>query len=221
MPPPFSYDFWQNLWPSFLGAGWAPQPVDKITGRFVDQRHTTAGRPLEWAPELRNARLTVGATTSPWDKSITGIPVQRVAPSAPLQTVTVNNTYTGTVRQVKVPRPPRGFWVEGNPNPAGAWDCHVIVVCVETGEAWELIGFTEATSMALAAGHWRNGALVDGEPVCAANVQMSALLSAPGDPSHRRGLVLTNYVGADGDKKPGTGWPACGDLLRQPVQRRS
>ena len=50
MPPPFSYDFWQNLWPSFLGAGWAPQPVDKITGRFVDQRHTTAGRPLEWAP---------------------------------------------------------------------------------------------------------------------------------------------------------------------------
>ena len=77
MPPPFSYDFWQNLWPSFLGAGWAPQPVDKITGRFVDQRHTTAGRPFEWAPELRNARLTVGATTSPWAKSITGIPVQR------------------------------------------------------------------------------------------------------------------------------------------------
>lgn len=217
MPPPYSYTPWESFVQWITGGNvqlWKCPPIDKVQGRFVDQRKATTGRPFEWAPELRNARLTIGATTTPWDRSVTGIPVQRVAPNAPTQTVTVNNTYMGTVRRVQVPRPPGGFWVEGNPNQFGAWDAHVIVVCVETGEAWELIGFTEATSMALAAGHWRNGALVDGEPVCAANVQMSALLSAPGDPSHRRGLVLTNYVCADGDKKPGTGWPTCGDLLR-------
>lgn len=214
MPPPYSYDWWQNLWPAVFGAGWRAPNADPTRDRYLDHTLVQASVPFDWAPELRNAKLTVGNTTTPWDKSITGIPVQRVAKNAPKVTVTVNDTYRGEMRRTAVPRPPGGFWIEGNPNPYGAWDTHVIVVCPETGEAWELIGFTEATTMALGCAHYQNGKLIEGYPVCAANVPMTPLLSAVGDGPHRRGLVLTNYVGADGDKKAGTGWPGCGDVLR-------
>ena len=112
-----------------------------------------------------------------------------------------------------VPVPVTGdWWVEGNPAIGGAWDKHVLLVRPETGESWELIGCTKSVRGCLAFAHYVDGVLVDGMPVCAADVSMSAILANRDDPPHRLGIAMDDYAGRDGSKL--WGFPRCGDVLR-------
>lgn len=216
---PYSYNFWQQVLP-FLRGSWTCPPGDDVKDRVVDTTRVVASTPYNWPVDLKDARIGFNASSQVWDGSVAGIPIQRVpATNRSWWTFMENNTYTGYIKQRKVPVPIGGaFWTEGNPNADGAWDRHVLLVCPETREAWEMIRVTlnpgAYTGNCLVWAYYKDGNLVDGTHACAAQTSMSKIFLAPNDAPHRLAIGMTNYVGWDGTKDPTSGWPRCGDVLR-------
>jgi hypothetical protein len=216
-----------QAWPALRGLfglfgvpEWRLPIGDAVADRFVDTRTVTRSEPFQWAPELADVKVDATPMLDVWDGSVGGLPVQRVpAKNRRLKSFREDNPWSRTSRTVEVPVPVTGdYWVEGNPNPAGAWDRHVLLTCPETNEQWELIGVDLARSTCLNCAYYRDGGLVSGLHSYAgggvAGVAQSALLFDSGDPPHRLGLAFNDYVGHDGAKEPGTGWPTCGDVFR-------
>jgi len=216
---PYSYNFWQQIFP-FLRGSWVCPKADPVNDRVVDTTKVNASTPYKWPDDLKDVQLRFNASSQVWDGSVAGIPIQRVpATNRKWWTFTENNTYKGTIIDRKVPVPTSGaFWVEGNPNRDGAWDRHVLLVCPETREAWEMIRVTldsgNYRGNCLTWGYYKDGVLVDGTHACAAQQSMSRIFLAQGDKPHRLAIGMTNYVGWDGTKDPSSGWPRCGDVLR-------
>jgi hypothetical protein len=215
MPPPYSYTFWQQVLP-FLRGSWVHPPGDQVADRRLNTAKVAAAEPFAWPAELRSQQVSFDAGQPPWEGSVAGFPIQRVpARDRQWRTWTENNTYTGRVTQRLIPVPQGNVeWVEGNPNADGAWDRHVLLVCPETREAWELIRANPDLRTCLVYAHWIDGKLVEGMPVNAGQVMQTGILLGRDDPPHRMGLAMTNYVGWDGTMPESSGWPRCGDVFR-------
>lgn len=222
MPPPHSYTLLEKLI-GFFKNRWRPQRGDRVSDRMVSNAIVRSSAPFQWPVELRDLQLkTEPPGTVPHMDSLPGIPVQRVsATNRQFVVFMVNDTYSGTPPYpIQVPRPPSGFWVEGYPNPlaengaSGAWDNHVLIVCPETREAWELIGVNAEINWCLRYGYWKDGKLVFGHSVVAGDIALTSVMWCPGDPDHELGMVMNDYQGADGSKAPNSGWPRCGQKFR-------
>jgi len=212
---------WSPFWRRVFGIpDWIPPETPYVADRFLDTRRAVASEPVSWASEIGPVPVRITNHSNVWQGSLPGIPIQ-VVPAANRRSVTLleSNPYLGTVRNVSIPLPTEGeFWVEGNPSASGAWDRHVLLVCPESGEAWELIGYDPVGPRCIAASYWLDGKLIDGMEVYAGgsyeNAPMSSILLNRYDPPHRLGLAFNDYIGHDGTKAEESGWPRCGEVLR-------
>lgn len=212
--------FFKDMMLRWMPNKWQPPKVAPFSTfeRPLDRTLIQARERFEWPTELRIPLALTPPNVVPYENSIGGQPLQRVAVNAPTQTwVEIDTIHRGGpgaphVRDVQVPVPvDNDWWIEGHPAISGAWDHHVLLVRPETAEAWEMIGANRLTKTCLLWGHWKNGGLVDGTPVCASQVSLTSVLYNRFDPEHTMGLYMNDYRDADGTKTSGSGWPRCGD----------
>jgi hypothetical protein len=106
------------------------------------------------------------------------------------------------------------YWITGYPAPQ--FDRRCIIVGPD-GDVHELLQFDQDAperaagwaQQALRYGRFRDGELVDGQPITASRLPGHVYVWGPGsfEEPHTQALVLDNYVGGDGDLTTG---PVCG-----------
>ena len=208
---------------------WKVQTCD-VPDRRVDTSEVLSSSPIDWPEGLANKILSIpGDVPVPWDGRVmlSGRPLQRVGGKTIL--FTERNTYRGTSRDLRVPRPlANHLWVEGMPSKGGAHDRHWIGVA-DDGSTWELIGVR--FGLVFRGGHWwrpaigwgclaaarysPEGVLKEGDaPVIKSGHQVSSLLLNRWDPPHRLNITLTDYAaGGDSDGTADWEFPAVGDWV--------
>jgi len=166
-------------------------------------------------------------SSSLWMGSYNGEPMQYAkVENGILITRSVSYGYPWFQNQyANVPLPASGRYEHcGGPNVAS--DRHVCIFDPVTREVHELIQFDEhapdtpVTNQALGWGVWKDGVLVEGDSVTATETAISSVIwdrnsrNAP----HRLGMVLSDYVGADGTLTNG---PEAGGIFYLPSESES
>lgn len=209
--------FWRWL---FQVPDWSPATCD-VKQRPLDTTTVGSSRPVEWPEGWAATQVGTNPTADlSYDRmSLSGYPMQRARPDRS-ERFTLNNTYTGEVRDIYLPGPvsPLGWWTESMPardalGSDGVWDRHWIGV-QDDGTTFEAIQLRRSPLRGvLSYGVWSpDGRLIEGRPVTAGGVAIHRLVYDRFDQPHRLGLAVSNYAGADGSKD----WPfpRCGDWVR-------
>lgn len=201
--------FWDFVRSWFGGWGWFPLPEGDRTLCPKDRRLVGTTKSCDWAhmSDHMTNRQNVAQVGS--DGVGSGVPIQQ----GRLDTRTLywGGGY-GRVEQytTTIPKPRSGgYWTTGYPLPA--FDRHCIIV--EAGDptiVHELIQFDPNAprrdkgwpQQAMGWGRWKDGFLIDGRPTTAPDLPQHPYIWGPGsaDNPHMQGLVVDDYLGADGSK---------------------
>lgn len=191
---------------------WIPTwrvPRCEVKSRPLDTTEVVESVPVEWPAELADVALDCDVGTNlVAGVTLAGMPMQPAGPAA--RTVTVNDTYTGTLYRTEVPIP-GDPWVEGMPLRGGNYDRHWIGVGPEFID--EVLQLNHRTGWCLRWGRWDwAGNLVGGTPVTASGEALHRLSYTVGDPEHRLAIGFYDYGGVDGTRP----WPfpRCGQVAR-------
>lgn len=165
----------------------------------------------------------LGFTTDIWEGTYQGEPIQMG--TTKMRPISYGYISFGVKKFAEIPFPASGKYIHcGDPNIAS--DRHVMVVHPVTGEVYEAIQFDEnapenpLTNKALGFTRWKDGGQVEGGTSNATNSPMHGFLwgfNSAANP-HSLGLVLPDYVGADGTLTQG---PAAGDWGFLPAESES
>lgn len=216
----YQFTFWQQFfrnnefWLRLVGERpWSTPFIDPDLRRPLNTTRAEASVPFDWAPELRDVRLTVKAHGRVVENSLPGFPIQAVSDSPRWRTMTEFNFWGHPGGARRVPVPAVGdYWVRGNPNRKGAWDRHWVGTDGRT--SWEALGMDLDFQTLGAWCVWHDGEVIEGRPPTAANISLAAHVLDRFSAPHRICFGMNDYVGVDGKKLPGTGWPTCGDTFR-------
>jgi hypothetical protein len=216
----FAFTFWQQAFRNTEWAlrlvgerPWQTPTIDRDLARPYNLTQATAAEPFPWAPELVDVPLVVTAHGRVVENSLPGFPIQRIDPNPRYRTFTEFNFWGHANGPRRVPIPAAGdYWVRGHPARQAAWDRHWVGSDGVT--SWEALGMDLAAGTLGAWCVWHDGEVLEGRPPTAANISLAAHVLDRFDPPHRICFGMSDYVGVDGKKQPGSGWPTCGDTFR-------
>jgi hypothetical protein len=216
----YAFTFWQQafrnsaFWLRLVGERpWVAPLGDTDLRRPLNTTKVDASEPFDWAPELRSVPLEVRAHARVVDNSLPGFPVQAVSDTPRFRTFTEFNFWGHPGGTRRVPVPAVGdYWVRGHPARNGAWDRHWVGTDGVT--SWEALGMDLAFGTLGAWCVFHDGEVIEGRPVTAAGISLAAHLLDRFDPPHRLCFGMNDYVGVDGKKEPGSGWPTVGQTFR-------
>jgi hypothetical protein len=102
-------------------------PADNVWNRRVDALplHPDSAANIAWLADHVEGGLKPGACGAVWEGSRCGIPWTVVPDGTPLTPVTFAGPWVWGEAGVPLPA---SFRIEGEPNPSGAWDRHVLLV---------------------------------------------------------------------------------------------
>jgi hypothetical protein len=205
-------DFWATAYQNMTGWKTFPLPVGEQINCFKDRRLVDDYQPFpqegrDWGS---NARLL--KSPNPYligsDGVAQGTPMQ--LGRVDTRTVTWGSGY-GRVQQLlcKVPLPLLGnrYWITGYPVPMYDKRC---IIKGPNGDVHELIQFDQDAPVmpagfpqqALNRGTWRNGQLIDGVAVTAADLPSHAYVWGKGslENPHCQAFTVQDYLGGDGSE---------------------
>lgn len=189
---------------------WPVPPADDVDLPRVRDR-VTETRPLDWPALFDGRRLTWGPMRPGRDGVMSGTPIQQGGPDT--RSLTWGYAGWGRQERTRIPIPEVGWWwLRGHPRPS--FDEHTTIVAPD-GDVHELIKFDPTAppggppfpNQALSWALWRDGELVDGNAMTAARLPQHVFCRRALEHGHQSAVVLTDYVGGDGELTEG---PVCG-----------
>lgn len=126
-------------------------PSDNVWNSRVDHLSAVADSTtrMDWLSDTFSEGLFPGACAGVWEGSRCGIPWNVVDENTPLQQVIFDGPWASGTDEFPIPA---GYRVEGEPNPDGAWDRHVLLIDSSTCTLHELINVRNVLGTWLAKG---------------------------------------------------------------------
>jgi len=119
-------------------AGCAVMPSDNVWNARVDGLPAVVDNDarMAWVADTFDRGLAAGACATVWEGSRCGLPWTVVGAETPVRTVTFAGPYVWGDASFPLPD---DYRIEGEPNPAGAWDRHVLLVDADACVLHEII----------------------------------------------------------------------------------